>query len=165
MKKDCDAAISIIAGRPGAGKTMFMWSEIENLLKEANNMVIYIGHQKESETLLEITQGKSGTFMRGTEDEFGQLIGVAIDTVNNADDDKRVFVFHDQCRFEMIPGRRDMLVAAVKAGVIVTVLCQRFCQVSRNDDKWLRDNCSCQIISKRRPPRLATEEEMFNLYR
>lgn len=165
MRKDSDTTINIIAGRPGAGKTMFVRDEIKSLLKDPNNLVVYIGHQKGFEPLFEAAQEYPGTFKRGTEDEFGQLIGLAIDTANNADDNQRIFVFHDQCRFEMMPGRRDMLVAAAKAGVIVSVLCQKFCQVSRNDDKWLRDNCNCEIISKRRPPRLATEEEMFDLYR
>lgn len=161
MRKDYDATINIIAGRPGAGKTVFVKNEIEGLTKESNNLVVYIGHQKDFGEVLD----HANNFLQGTEQEFGQLIGWAIDRVNNADENTRVFVFHDQCRFEMIPGRRDMLVAAAKAGVIVTVLCQRYCQVSRNDDEWLSSNCTCQIISKRRPPRLATEDEMFNLYR
>lgn len=40
---DTDTRISVIAGRPGAGKTRWAAREVVETLRDVNNVVIYIG--------------------------------------------------------------------------------------------------------------------------
>ena len=63
------------------------------------------------------------------------------------------------------PNDRELLKAAMKAGVHVHVLCQKFSQVDRNDVDWLNEFCSPYIISKMRDPRPATAEEINKKFR
>lgn len=173
--------INIYAGRPGAGKTLWARQEIDHVLSDKNNVVVYIGHKPEMRHIEIIAQGKPGITYLAEEQHAAQAIGRAIDIVNNdsallggqKEEDnetilmqrKQVYVFYDQCRYSMYPGRRDLLIAAAKAGVRVNILCQLYSQVDKNDTDWLAENCTCYIISKARPPRLASEEEKSRTYR
>ena len=88
-----------------------------------------------------------------------------VHTVYAADEDTFVYLFYDQCRYEMLPGRRDILVAAAKAGVRISVTVQAFHQVDKDDTAWLNKYCQPFIIKHGRAPRLATEDEINNFYR
>lgn len=111
-----DNRISVIAGRPGAGKTLWAAREAIDCLRDPNNRPM-------------------------------------------------VFLFYDQCRHDIFNGRRELLKAAMKAGVHVHVLCQKFSQADRNDVDWLNKFCSPYIISKMRDPRPATAEEINEKFR
>lgn len=43
---DTDTRISVIAGRPGAGKTRWAAREVVETLRDVNNIVIYIGFDR-----------------------------------------------------------------------------------------------------------------------
>lgn len=44
--------INVIAGRPGAGKTIWACNEAASLASDPNNTVVYIGHMKEFERIV-----------------------------------------------------------------------------------------------------------------
>ena len=48
---DTDTRISVIAGRPGAGKTRWAAREVVETLRDVNNVVIYIGFDREFERI------------------------------------------------------------------------------------------------------------------
>ncbi len=153
--------IDVYAGRPGAGKTIYVQNEIKHLLSNPKNVVVWVGFKLPSR-IAEINPKNLFFF------DFSQAsraIGFAMDTVYAADEDTFVYLFYDQCRYEMLPGRRDILVAAAKAGVRVSVTVQAFHQVDKDDTAWLNKYCQPFIIKHGRTPRLATEDEINNFYR
>lgn len=178
MKRYNEQTINVYAGRPGAGKTHWARKEINGILIDPNNMVVYIGHSEMNAKLAEDAEHLPGKLYMNDDTHTAQAIGVAIDAANmdravfsehdeseNAQRNHRqVFIFFDQCRQLISNGHRDLLVAAAKAGVSVNVLCQVFHQVDKGDLKWLAENCTCNIISKGRAPRLATTKEMEEIY-
>lgn len=141
---DTDTRISVIAGRPGAGKTRWAAREVVETLRDVNNVVIYIGFDREFERICRMVSDTYGSKPHGKllfalQDGAGEAIGKAVDIANNGeprmylgneDDDeyqnnrRMVFVFYDQCRHDIFNGRRDLLRAAARAGVHVNVLCQ-----------------------------------------
>ena len=92
-------------------------------------------------------------------------IGWAIDTVNAIGLNGKVRLYYDQNRFSMPHHTREMLVAAGMAGVDVTVTVQKFDQIDEGDITWLTTMCYSYIVSKHRPPRPATDEEVETKYR
>ena len=160
-----------------------------------NNIVIYIGFDREFERICRMVSDTYGSKPHGKllfalQDGAGEAIGKAVDIANNGEsrmflgneDDneyqnnrRMVFVFYDQCRHDIFNGRRDLLRvrrglaallrAAARAGVHVNVLCQIFSQIDRGDINWLNEYCTPFVISKSREPRLATQEEIQEKYR
>ena len=180
-----DNRISVIAGRPGAGKTLWAAREAVDCLRDPNNVVLYIGFDQEFDRICRMVRSKYGNAPHGRllfalQDGAGEAIGKALDIANlgtpqmmheNAESEEfqnnrpMVFLFYDQCRHDIFNGRRELLKAAMKAGVHVHVLCQKFSQVDRNDVDWLNEFCSPYIISKMRDPRPATAEEINEKFR
>lgn len=172
-----EKSINVIAGRPGAGKTLWACREAARLAEDENNTVIYIGHKDEFNRILNLTHSKANNLFFARISNAGEAIGRAIDCANaesgmfnsmtiDEDQSKRriVYLFYDQCRFDLFPGRRALLEEAAKAGVFVYVLCQVYAQVDNFDKKWLNEHCDCMVISKCREPRLATKEEICGKY-
>ena len=172
-----EKSINVIAGRPGAGKTLWACREAARLAEDENNTVIYIGHQEEFVRILAMTKCKTNNLLFARLPNAAEAIGRAIDcanaesgmfndmTVDEGQEKRRiVYLFYDQCRFDLFPGRRILLETAAKAGVFVNVLCQVYSQVHNHNKEWLRDNCECMVISKKREPRLATKEEIHGKY-
>lgn len=170
--------INVIAGRPGAGKTIWACNEAASLASDPNNTVVYIGHMKEFERIVRKAGADKKNLFFARLSNAGEAIGRAIDLANtysgvfngmtldtDQDDRKMVFLFYDQCRYDLFNGRRDILEAAAKAGVKVYMLCQVFDQVDKGNAGWLKLNCNCYVISKSRAPREATEEEIDVKYR
>lgn len=168
----------MISGRPGAGKTIWACNEAAILAQDPNNIVIYIGHMKEFERITRKTGPDKKNLFFARLSNAGEAIGRAIDLANTfsglfngmtlqmeQDERKMVFLFYDQCRYDLFNGRRDLLEAATKAGVKVYILCQVFDQVDKGDVDWLKKNCNCYVISKSRPPREATKNEIDVKYR
>lgn len=182
---DTGTRINVIAGRPGAGKTRWAAREVVETLRDVNNVVIYIGFDREFERICRMVSDTYGSKPHGKllfalQDGAGEAIGKAVDIANNGEsrmflgneDDneyqnnrRMVFVFYDQCRHDIFNGRRDLLRAAARAGVHVNVLCQIFSQIDRGDINWLNEYCTPFVISKSREPRLATQEEVQEKYR
>lgn len=170
--------INVIAGRPGAGKTIWACNEAASLASDPNNTVVYIGHMKEFERIVRKAGADKKNLFFARLSNAGEAIGRAIDLANtysgvfngmtldtDQDDCKMVFLFYDQCRYDLFNGRRDILEAAAKAGVKVYMLCQVFDQVDKGDAGWSKLNCNCYVISKSRAPREATEKEIDVKYR
>lgn len=171
--------INIVAGRPGSGKTIWACKEAATLAADPNNTVIYIGHQKEFGRIVRsLSQEHPKNLLFARLSNAAEAIGRAIDLANAFNgmfenmkldeeqaDRKMVYLFYDQCRYDLFYGRRDILDAAAKAGVFVYVICQVYSQVDKGDEKWLRDQCHCMVISKGRPPREALLEEVTDKYR
>lgn len=168
--------IKIIAGRPGSGKTRWMIDEILNLLNDPNNAVIFIGFEREYASISsKLAENQARNFLFADEDHASEFIGKAIDLtyaisqykyITGQDaEEKRVYLFYDQCRHAMYPGRRDLLLAASKAGVDISIICQMYNQVDKGDTVWLVKNCDAYVISKGKAPRLANKDEFLYLYR
>lgn len=149
--------LNVIAGRPGAGKTIYVRNEIEDLLRDKERIVILIDC-KYPEYLADTNYGN---FLFFDFAHAGTGIGKAMDIANYG---LPVYLFYDQNRYEMKPYIRDSLVLASKSGVNVNVTVQRFRQVDGGDKQWLRKNCYTYIISKRRAPRTALENEINETY-
>lgn len=180
-----DNNISVVAGRPGAGKTLWAVREAVDCLRDPNNVVFYIGFDQEFDRICRMVRSKYGANPHGRllfalQDGAGEAIGKAIDIANlgtpsmmkeNAESEEyqnnrpMVFLFYDQCRHDIFNGRRELLRAAAKAGVHVYVLCQKFSQVDRNDVTWLNTYCNPYVVSKMRDPRPATDEEISEKFR
>ena len=180
-----DNHINVVAGRPGAGKTLWAAREVVDCLRDENNIVLYIGFDQEFDRICRMVRAKYGNAPHGRllfalQDGAGEAIGKSVDLAHfqaqgfaMADPESEeaqsrkpmVFLFYDQCRHDIFNGRRELLKAAAKAGVHVYVLCQRFSQVDRNDIDWLNEQCSAYIISKHREPRQATDEEIRDKFR
>lgn len=171
--------INVIAGRPGSGKTLWACNEAATLAADPNNTVVYIGHQKEFGRIIrKLSQEHPRNLNFARLSNAAEAIGRAIDLANafngifenmELDEEqanrKMVYLFYDQCRYDLFYGRRDILEAAAKAGVYVYVICQVYSQVDKGDSKWLHDECNCMVISKGRPPREALPEEIAEKYR
>ena len=177
-----DNNISVIAGRPGAGKTLWAAREAVDCLRDPNNVVFYIGFDQEFDRMVRSKYGANphGRLLFALQDGAGEAIGKAIDIANlgtpsmmkeNAESEEyqnnrpMVFLFYDQCRHDIFNGRRELLRAAAKAGVHVYVLCQKFSQIDRNDVTWLNTYCNPYVVSKMRDPRPATDEEISEKFR
>ena len=173
-----DNRINVVAGRPGAGKTLWAAREVVDCLRDENNIILYIGFDQEFARICRMAP--HGRLLFALQDSAGEAIGKSVDLANfqaqclvMADPESKeaqsrkpmVFLFYDQCRHDIFNGRRELLKAAAKAGVHVYVLCQRFSQVDRNDIDWLNEQCSAYIISKHREPRAATDEEIRDKFR
>lgn len=57
---DTDTRISVIAGRPGAGKTRWAAREVVETLRDVNNVVIYIGFDREFERICRMVSDTYG---------------------------------------------------------------------------------------------------------
>lgn len=171
--------INVIVGRPGSGKTLWACNEAATLAAEPNNIVIYIGHQEEFGRIIrKLKQEHASNLKFARLSNAAEAIGRAIDLANSfngvfenmqMDEEqathKMVYLFYDQCRYDLFYGMRDILEAAAKAGVHIYVVCQVYSQVDKGDSKWLRDKCDCMVIAKGRPPRRALPEEITKKYR
>lgn len=165
--------INVIAGRPGAGKTLWACREAARAAEDINNTVIYIGHQEEFDRVLRLSSHHENIFFAkpvGATNAIQMATERALATKNSGEDveaqnnRKIVYLFYDQCRYDMFPGRREALEAAANAGVIVYVMCQVYAQIDKNDLNWLMQKCNCFVVSKGREPRPATEEEIKEKY-
>lgn len=127
--------INVIAGRPGAGKTRWAAREVVETIRDVNNVIIYIGFDREFERICRMVSDTYGSKPHGKllfalQDGAGEAIGKAVDIANNGEsrmflgneDDneyqnnrRMVFVFYDQCRHDIFNGRRDLLRAAARA--------------------------------------------------
>jgi hypothetical protein len=58
---DTDTRISVIAGRPGAGKTRWAAREVVETLRDVNNVVIYIGFDREFERICRMVSDTYGS--------------------------------------------------------------------------------------------------------
>ena len=139
-----DNRINIVAGRPGAGKTLWAAREVVDCLRDENNIVLYIGFDQEFDRICRMVRAKYGNAPHGRllfalQDGAGEAIGKSVDLANfqaqgfaMADPESEeaqsrkpmVFLFYDQCCHDIFNGRRELLKAAAKAGVHVYVLCQ-----------------------------------------
>ena len=157
-----DNHINVVAGRPGAGKTLWAAREVVDCLRDENNIVLYIGFDQEFDRICRMVRAKycnapHGRLLFALQDGAGEAIGKSVDLANfqaqgfaMADPESEeaqsrkpmVFLFYDQCSNDIFNGRRELLKAAAKAGVHVYVLCQRFSQVDRYDIDWLNEQCS-----------------------
>lgn len=169
--------INVYAGRPGAGKTIWARNEIMHLLTDPNNIVFYIGFRREIESIDSGIQNAAGEMHFADDATASQAIDCAISLANAAAQNgssnmseeeqatrKQIYIFYDQCRYMIDPFIREKLLAAVKAGAQVNILCQYYHQVDTNDKAWLIDNCTCFVISKTRAPRLADEKDLLTAY-
>lgn len=171
--------IKVVAGRPGSGKTIWACNEAATLAADPNNTVIYIGHQEEFGRIVRtLSQEHPTNLFFARLPNAAEAIGRAIDLANafngtfkdmkldeEQTDRKMVYLFYDQCRYDLFRGRRDILEAAAKAGVFIYVICQVYSQVDKGDLQWLHDYCDCMVISKGRSPRDALPEEITGKYR
>ena len=62
---DTDTRISVIAGRPGAGKTRWAAREVVETLRDVNNIVIYIGFDREFERICRMVSDTYGSKPHG----------------------------------------------------------------------------------------------------
>ena len=62
---DTDTRISVIAGRPGAGKTRWAAREVVETLRDVNNVVIYIGFDREFERICRMVSETYGSKPHG----------------------------------------------------------------------------------------------------
>ena len=62
---DTDTRISVIAGRPGAGKTRWAAREVVETLRDVNNVVIYIGFDREFERICRMVSDTYGSKPHG----------------------------------------------------------------------------------------------------
>ena len=79
-----DNNISVIAGRPGAGKTLWAAREAVDCLRDSNNVVFYIGFDQEFDRICRMVRSKYGANPHGRllfalQDGAGEAIGKAID--------------------------------------------------------------------------------------
>ena len=87
---DTDTRISVIAGRPGAGKTRWAAREVVETLRDVNNVVIYIGFDREFERICRMVSDTYGSKPHGKllfalQDGAGEAIGKAVDIANNGE--------------------------------------------------------------------------------
>ena len=60
-----DNNISVIAGRPGAGKTLWAAREAVDCLRDPNNVVFYIGFDQEFDRICRMVRSKYGANPHG----------------------------------------------------------------------------------------------------
>lgn len=165
--------IRIIAGKPGAGKHEVIGREICDVIRDPNNIVYLCGNQKMYEILGNIQEYNNVFTFRN--ENLGSAIGKTIDmaarlsstqhSMAKCESNKyKVYLYISHCYSGVTRGYRDMLAAASKAGAEVCIIAQRFSQVCENDAQWLREHGDCYVVSKHRPPRLATLDERKNIY-
>mgnify|MGYP006878141531 FL=1 len=173
--------INVIAGRAGAGKTYYIEQEIGEKIKDPNKIVVLIDRQPPEKYMRMPDVAGDVESVFGQRDIMHEMlpqnliyydyahaaegIGKAIDAATAMDQSIPVYLYYDQARYMMPVYIRDMLVAAGRAGVEVTVVAQLFSQVDREDSNWLKTHCYADVISKHRPPRRATLEEINEVYR
>jgi len=182
---DTDTRISVIAGRPGAGKTRWAAREVVETLRDVNNVVIYIGFDREFERICRMVSDTYGSKPHGKllfalQDGAGEAIGKAVDIANNGEsrmflgneDDneyqnnrRMVFVFYDQCRRDIFTAgshvyQRQCGLRIFQIGRRRFPLCFRIIGILP-----AYRTCTPFVISKSREPRLATQEEIQEKYR
>ena len=166
--------VNVIAGKPGAGKTLYVQKEIEDVIRDPERVAILIANTPPKKFMLDSDTKDGNNMYRKLLPanllffDFSHAasgIGKAIDIANVIGDGMPVNLYYDQNRYSMPSYIRDMLVVASKAGVNVTVTVQKFGQIDKNDKEWLNENCYLYIISKQRPPREALSDEINKTYR
>ena len=55
-----DNHINVVAGRPGAGKTLWAAREVVDCLRDENNIVLYIGFDQEFDRICRMVRAKYG---------------------------------------------------------------------------------------------------------
>lgn len=167
--------IRVIAGRPGNGKTVEVYKDINYLLTDKNNFVFMVGY-KQPEYPVNYTPNPDkpshipDNFQFFDETDLGVAVGKAIDLARMAkragmEEEVKVFLFSDCGKFELPAGSRNLYLAACEAGVNTTVVVQVFCQIDNGCPAWLLANCEPMIVSKFKSPRLATPEEIQKTHR
>ena len=173
--------INVIAGRAGSGKTYYIEQEIGEKIKDSNKIVVLIDRQPPEKYMHMPDVSGEVESIFGQRDIMHEMlpqnlmyydyshaaegIGKAIDAASAIDQSIPVYLYYDQARYIMPVYIRDMLVAAGRAGVEVTVVAQLFSQVDREDVDWQKKHCYADVISKHRPPRRASMEEIEEVYR
>ena len=169
--------INVIAGRAGSGKTYYIEQEIGEKIKDPNKVVVLIDRQPPEKYMRMPDVSGDVESIFGKRDILHEMlpyydyshaaegIGKAIDAATAMDQSIPVYLYYDQARYMMPVYIRDMLVAAGRAGVEVTVVAQLFSQIDREDVEWLKKHCYADVISKHRPPRRASLEEIDEVYR
>lgn len=173
--------ISVIAGRAGSGKTYYIEQEIGEKIKDPNKVVVLIDRQPPEKYMRMPDVSGEVESIFGKRDVMHEMlppnliyfdyahaaeaIGKAIDAATAMDQSIPVYLYYDQVRYMMPVYIRDMLVAAGRTGVEVTVVAQLFSQVDRGEAEWLKKHCYADVISKHRPPRRASVEEINEVYR
>ena len=74
--------INVIAGRPGAGKTIWACNEAASLASDPNNTVVYIGHMEEFERIVRKAGADKKNLFFARLSNAGEAIGRAIDLAN-----------------------------------------------------------------------------------
>lgn len=152
--------IHVYAGRPGSGKTTWAYKEIISALGDGNNLVVYIGTPESTNELAGQIKGLPGECYMNNEAYMAKAIGYAIDAANldrelfPADDESRtaqekrcqISIYIDQHYRFTDPCFPWMMLAAVKAGISVNIICQKFSQLSKGNENWFMDNCVCYVI-------------------
>ena len=64
-----DNRINIVAGRPGAGKTLWAAREVVDCLRDENNIVLYIGFDQEFDRICRMVRAKYGLSLIHISDE------------------------------------------------------------------------------------------------
>ena len=82
-----DNRINIVAGRPGAGKTLWAAREVVDCLRDENNIVLYIGFDQEFDRICRMVRAKYGNAPHGRllfalQDGAGEAIGKSVDLAN-----------------------------------------------------------------------------------
>ena len=153
------------SGFLGIGKTIeieaYCPKDIEDFIRDPEHIAVLIDYKIPSK----YTESMPANLRFFDFSHASTGIGWAIDTVNAIGLNGKVRLYYDQNRFSMPHHTREMLVAAGMAGVDVTVTVQKFDQIDEGDITWLTTMCYSYIISKHRPPRPATDEEVEVKYR
>lgn len=134
--------INVIAGRAGAGKTYYIEQEIGEKIKDPNKIVVLIDRQPPEKYMRMPDVAGDVESVFGQRDIMHEMlpqnlmyfdyshaaegIGKAIDASTAMDQSIPVYLYYDQARYMMPVCIRDMLVAAGRAGVEVTVVAQLF---------------------------------------
>ena len=82
-----DNHINVVAGRPGAGKTLWAAREVVDCLRDENNIVLYIGFDQEFDRICRMVRAKYGNAPHGRllfalQDGAGEAIGKSVDLAN-----------------------------------------------------------------------------------
>lgn len=167
--------IRVIAGRPGNGKTIEAYKDINYLLTDRNNFVFLVGNKRPEYDINfapweEKPSYVPDNFQFFDEVNLGLAVGKAIDLARMAEragkqDEVKVFLFVDSGKYNLPKGCQSLYVAACEAGVDTTIVVQVFSQLDCGSVSWLKYNCEPMIVSKNKAPRLAKEEEIMKTYR
>ena len=82
-----DNRINVVAGRPGAGKTLWAAREVVDCLRDENNIILYIGFDQEFARICRMVRTKYGNAPHGRllfalQDSAGEAIGKSVDLAN-----------------------------------------------------------------------------------